>query len=42
MSYTIPAPNHTPQHMKILGDAFDLKLQSPGVDYKYQMTSTSK
>ena len=29
MSYTIPAPNHTPQHMKILGDAFDLKLESP-------------
>ncbi len=27
--YTIPAPNHTPQHMKITGDAFDLKLQSP-------------
>jgi len=29
--YTIPAPNHTPQSMKIVGDAFDLKLQSPGV-----------
>jgi len=29
MSYTIPAPNHTPQHMKISGDAFDLKLESP-------------
>ena len=29
MSYTIPAPNHTPQHMEILGDAFDLKLESP-------------
>ena len=29
MSYTIPAPNHTPQHMVILGDAFDLKLESP-------------
>jgi len=28
--YTIPAPNHTPQHMEITGDAFDLKLQSPG------------
>ncbi len=27
--YTIPAPNHTPQHMMITGDAFDLKLQSP-------------
>ena len=29
MSYTIPAPNHTPQHMMIVGDAFDLKLESP-------------
>jgi len=28
-SYTIPAPNHTPQHMMITGDAFDLKLSSP-------------
>ena len=28
--YTIPAPNHTPQSMKITGDAFDLKLKSPG------------
>ncbi len=27
--YTIPAPNHTPQHMEITGDAFDLKLKSP-------------
>jgi len=27
--YTIPAPNHTPQHMMITGDAFDLKLESP-------------
>jgi len=30
MSYTIPAPASTPQHMKIIGDAFDVKLQSPG------------
>ena len=29
MSYTIPAPNHTPQSMNIVGDAFDLKLTSP-------------
>lgn len=28
-SYTIPAPNHTPQHMMIVGEAFDLKLESP-------------
>jgi len=27
--YTIPAPNHTPQSMKITGDAFFLKLESP-------------
>ena len=29
--YTIPAPDGTPQHMEILGDAFDLKLESPSV-----------
>jgi hypothetical protein len=34
MSYTIPAPNHTPQHMEIFGDAFDLKLTSPGLGMK--------
>jgi len=28
-SYTIPAPNHSPQHLEIFGDSFDLKLQSP-------------
>ena len=28
--YTIPAPAGTPQTMKIVGDSFDLKLQSPG------------
>ena len=28
--YTIPAPAHTPQSMKIVGDSFDLKLESPG------------
>ncbi len=27
--YTIPAPNHTPQHMVITGDSFDLKFKSP-------------
>ena len=31
MSYTIPAPDGTPQHMEIFGDAFDLKLASPSV-----------
>ena len=29
MSYTIPAPDHTPQSMHIAGDAFDLKLTTP-------------
>ncbi len=28
-SYTIPAPNHTPQQMFIKGSAFDLKFESP-------------
>ena len=28
--YTIPAPAHTPQSMKISGDTFDLTLESPG------------
>jgi hypothetical protein len=27
--YTIPAPRDTVQHMKIVGDAFDLRLASP-------------
>ncbi len=27
--YRIPAPNHTPQHMEIRGESFDLKLKSP-------------
>ena len=38
--YTIPAPNHTPQHMKIIGDSFDLKLQSPS-DNGLQIPNTS-
>ncbi len=27
--FSIPAPNHSPQSMKIVGDAFDLELESP-------------
>lgn len=27
--YVIPAPTNTPQSMKIIGDTFDLKLESP-------------
>lgn len=37
--YTIPAPNHTSQHMKITGDSFDLKLQSPGDGLQIPNTS---
>ena len=29
-SYTIPAPANTSQSMKIIGNAFNLKLESPG------------
>ncbi len=42
MSYTIPAPASTPQHMKIIGDAFDLKLQSPGDGLQIPITSHKK
>ncbi|MDF2423659.1 MAG: hypothetical protein OPY07_05165 [Nitrosopumilus sp.] len=42
MSYTIPAPNHTPQSMKIAGDAFDLKLASPGDGLQIPQTSYKK
>ena len=42
---TIPAPANTPQSLKIIGDTFDLKLQSPGegkqipnTPYKDQLT----
>ena len=37
--YTIPAPAHTPQKMTITGDAFDLKLQSPGEGLQIPNTS---
>ena len=37
--YTIPAPNHTPQSMTITGDAFDLKLESPGDGLQIPKTS---
>jgi hypothetical protein len=42
MSYTIPAPASTPQHMKIIGDAFDVKLQSPGDGLQIPITSHKK
>ena len=37
--YTIPAPAHTPQTMKITGNAFDLKLQSPADGLQIPNTS---
>jgi hypothetical protein len=42
MSYTIPAPASTPQHMKIIGDSFDMKLQSPGDGLQIPITSHKK
>jgi uncharacterized membrane protein (Fun14 family) len=42
MSYTIPAPASTPQHMKIVGDAFDMKFQSPGDELQIPITSHKK
>ena len=41
-SYTIPAPANTPQSMKIIGDSFDLKLQSPGDGLQIPKTSYKK
>ena len=40
--YTIPAPNHTPQTMKITGDSFDLKLESPANGLQIPKTSYKK
>jgi hypothetical protein len=37
--YTIPAPKDTPQHMKIVGDTFDLRLASPGNGLQIPNTS---
>ena len=42
MAYTIPAPASTPQHMKIIGDSFDVKLQSPGDGLQIPVTSHKK
>ena len=39
MTFTIPGPSHSPQHMEILGDAFDLQLRSPGTGL--QITNTT-
>lgn len=40
--YTIPAPKDTHQTMKIIGDGFDLKLQSPGDGLQIPKTSFKK
>lgn len=42
MSYTIPAPNHTPQYMEISGEAFDLKLESPSDGLQIPSSSSEK
>ena len=39
-TYRIPAPNHTPQHMEITGDAFDLKLKSPSTGLQIPSTDS--
>jgi len=40
--YTIPAPANTPQSMKIVGDSFDLRLESPGEGLQIPNTSYKK
>jgi hypothetical protein len=40
--YTIPAPANTPQYMRIIGDSFDLKLESPGDGLQIPNTSYKK
>jgi hypothetical protein len=40
--YTIPAPANTPQSMKIVGDSFDLQLESPGDGLQIPSTSYKK
>ena len=40
--YTIPAPANTPQSMKIVGDSFDLKLESPAEGLQIPNTSFKK
>ena len=40
--YTIPAPDGTPQQMKIVGDSFDLEMTSPGAGLQIPNTSYKK
>ncbi|NNM02366.1 MAG: hypothetical protein HKP26_02195 [Nitrosopumilus sp.] len=39
-SYTIPAPDHSAQHLEISGASFDLNLKSPGVGLKIPSNSS--
>ena len=41
-SFSIPAPKDAPQYMMIIGDAFDVKLTSPGEGLKISNTSYKK
>ena len=41
-SFSIPAPKDAPQYMLIVGDAFDVKLTSPGEGLKISNTSYKK
>ena len=41
-SFSIPAPKDAPQYMMIVGDAFDLKLISPGEGLNIPNTSYKK
>jgi hypothetical protein len=41
-SFSIPAPKDAPQYMMIVGDAFDLKLTSPGDGLNIPNTSYKK
>jgi len=41
-SYRLTAPEHTPQTMKITGDAFDVKLESPADGLQIPLTPHKK
>ena len=41
-SYRLTAPEHTPQTMKITGDAFDVKLESPADGLQVPLTPHKK
>ena len=41
-SFSIPAPKDAPQYMMIVGDAFDVKLTSPGEGLNISNTSYKK